>query len=217
MSCPNTVSQPRIVDNLRLPTGSRDDDPHGVDLPLVDLVAQAPLETSPRFRNWPDLQTRLQWADDVGCALTLTHRERAVLWRVCWRAGRRTDGKSPGCIESAANMGAGLGYHRSHVGTALQSLVKKGLLEKVARFHNTNIYRPTFQRVNVTKRDIDMSQNATLTRKQPEGVDRKISKSLMLLEDIEPGRIVDNADSCGFVGCPPLDHICPMCGRQGAE
>ena len=105
MSSLTRISPNPIVDNPRLPTGSRDDAPHGVDLPLVDLVAQAPFEPAPQFRTWLDLNTRFQWANDVGIALKLSHRERAVLRHVCWRAGKREDGRPPGCWESATNIG----------------------------------------------------------------------------------------------------------------
>ena len=41
------------------------------------------------------------------------------------------------------------------------------------------------------------------------------TKSLKVLSEEEQLAIVDNADSCGFTGCPPVGQLCPMCGRQG--
>ena len=157
------ISHSPIVDNLeQRPTGSRDDSPSGVDLPLVDLVAQAPIEAAPHFRNWPDLQTRLQWAHDLSIALDLPRRERAVLKHVVWRAGKRNDGRPPGCTESAASIGKAVDYHRSEVGQALTALVGKGLLTATRRFSDSTIHRPTMSDLpDVGKSDKWMSENPT--------------------------------------------------------
>ena len=143
MSSRITLPETPIVDNPPQPTGSRDNSPDGVALPLADLVAQARLEAAPRFRNWPNLNTRLEWAYEVGIALNLSSRERAVLQRVCYRAGRHEDGRPPGCWESAASIGIALGFHRNHIGRALAALVDKGLLTATRRFSNSTIHRPT--------------------------------------------------------------------------
>ena len=210
------ISPNPIVDNPRLPTGSRDDSPDGVDLPLVDLVAQAPPEAAQRFRNWPGPVARWQWAVDVGVARDLSAMQVAILQHVCMRSGQRNDGTAPGCHQSAENIGIETRYSRRHVGLALTALVKKGLLEKMARSHCTSVYRPTFNRVNVTLGNIGLEPRVTQTRNKPEGVYAQNRLSNMyLLEEGEPA-IVDNADSCGFTGCPPVDRVCPMCGRQGS-
>ena len=194
------------------PTGSRDDSRNGVDLPLVDLVVQAPLETSPQFRSWPGLNARLQWANDAGIAYALSSLERAVLRHVCWRAGKREDGRAPGCWESATNIGTALDYHRNQIGTALASLVSKGLLTAERRFSNSTIHRPTFARCTETVQ-MDARKPCTNKKEEQEGLWSQSNKSLMVLEEGEPA-IVDNAESCGFTGCPFPDRLCPMCGRQ---
>ena len=215
MSSPTRISPNPIVDNPLLATGSRDDASHGVDLPLVDLVAQAPPEAPPQFRNWPGPVARWQWAIEVGIAQNLSALQMATLQHVCMRAGQRNDGKAPGCYQSAENIGTETRHNRKHVGLALAALVKKGLLERISRFHNTNIYRPTFRKVNESQRHIDMSHSLPLTRNKPEGVVLRGTKSLKVLSKEEQLAIVDNADSCGFTGCPPVGQLCPMCGRQG--
>ena len=146
-----TLTDSRIVDNPLLATGSRDNSPDGVDLPLVDLVAQAPLEAPQRFRNWPSPVARWQWAVDVGVARDLSAIQVAINsnMSVCDLASAMM-ATAPGCHQSAENIGIETRYSRRHVGLALTALVKKGLLEKVARSHNTTVYRPTFSRVNVT-------------------------------------------------------------------
>ena len=181
-----TLTDSRIVDNAL--AGSRDHEPGGVQLPHADIVHQAPLEPSPQFRNWPSPVARWQWAIEVGIAQNLSALQMATLQHVCMRAGQRNDGKAPVCYQSAENIGTETRHNRKHVGLALAALVKKGLLERISRFHNTNIYRPTFRKVNESQRHIDMSHSVPLTRNKPEGVDRKISKSLKVLEDTEPGR-----------------------------
>ena len=67
------------------------------------------------------------------------------LKHVVWRAGQRSDGKPPGCMESTANIGLALNYHRSEVGQALAALVGHGLLTALRRFSQTTIFRPTLE------------------------------------------------------------------------
>ena len=213
-----TLTDSRIVDNAL--AGSRDHEPGGVQLPHADIVHQAPLEPSPQFRNWPNLNTRLEWAYRTGIALNLSSRERAVLQRVCYRAGQHQDGRPPGCWESATNIGAALGYHRNHIGRALAALVDKGLLTATRRFSNSTIHRPTMAElstISICNKTVQMDapKRCTNRKVQPEGLYAQGSKSFMVLEDIEPGQIVDDAESCGFTGCPPVDRVCPMCGRLG--
>ena len=213
-----TISPNPIVDNTQPATGSRDDALCGVELPLVDLIHQAPLEAPQQFRNWPDLQTRLQWANDVGIALKLSHRERAVLRHVCWRAGKRQDVRLPGCWESAANIGSALGYHRNQIGQSLAALVDKGLLTATRRFSNSTIHRPTMAELSTISRctetvQMDARKPCTNLKEKQEGVERRNHKSLMLLTKEGQRTIVDNSPTCGFDGCPPANQPCPMCGR----
>ena len=217
----HTISRRRIVDNLWLPTGSRDHSSHGVDLPLVSIVAQAPLEPAPQFRNWPDLNIRFKWANDVGIALKLSHRERAVLRHICWRAGKREDGRPPGCWESATNIGLALGYHRNQIGQSLAALVGKGLLTAIRRFSNSTIHRPTMAELSTIARctetvQMDARKPCTNKKVQQEGIaaGNNYPRTSTYLDG---GAIVDNADSCGFSGCPPVGQLCPVCGRQGGR
>ena len=232
MSISTSLHDHPIVDNPLQPTGSRDDSPHGVDLPLVDLVAQAPLETPPQFRDWPGLNARFQWANDAGIAHALSSLERAVLRHVCWRAGKREDGRPPGCWESAANIGTALGYHRNHVGRALARLVTKGLLTADRRFHNSTIHRPTFASCTETvqlsqcnpRLHVDATLGCTNKKGKQEGVWAQVElvsggtlfipMDLRIVDNDDPD-FVDDSKSCGFVGCPFPDRVCPMCGRQG--
>ena len=218
MSIPTSLHETQIVDNPQRAIGSLDDSRHGVPLPLADLVAQTPVEAPQRFRNWPDLQTRLQWANDVGIALNLSHRERAVLRHVCWRAGKREDGP-PGCWESTINIGLALGYHRNRVGDSLAVLVDKGLLTAIRRFSNSTIHRPAMAELSTISIctetvQMDAPKRCTNKKDKQEGIVRQKNKSLEILEYIGPGTIVDNSDSCGFEGCPPMGQPCAMCGRQ---
>ena len=205
---------------MKRPWGSRDYAPAGVQLPRADLVHQAPLEPSPEFRNWPDLNTRFQWANDVGIAMQLSHRERAVLRHVCWRAGKREDGRPPGCWESATNIGLALGYHRNRIGDSLAALVDKGLLTANRRFSNSTIHRPIMAELSTISRctktvQMDAPKRCTNKNEEQEEVWVQDTKSLKVLSEEEQLAIVDNADSCGFTGCPPVGQLCPMCGRQG--
>ena len=209
MSIASKVTHSTILDNPQHTTGSRDYSPHGVDLPLADLVAQAPVETPQRFRNWPDLQARLQWAHDACMALELPRLEREVLKHVCWRAGRRKDGQPPGCFESTGNIGAALGVSRKYVGQALAGLVAKGLLEVTRRFQNTTIYRPALSLCVVTTHR-DVSLRPTNKKNNKKGAGSQISNSLNLLDY----RAGDSDESCGYSGCPGISQPCPMCGRQ---
>ena len=212
------LPQRQIVDNAL--AGSRDYAPAGVQLPHADIVHQAPLEPSPQFRNWPDLNTRFQWANDVGVALKLSHRERAVLRHVCWRAGKREDCRPPGCWESATNIGLALGYHRNRIGDSLAALVDKGLLTANRRFSNSTIHRPTMAELSTISRctktvQMDAPKRCTNKKEEQEGVVLRGTKSLKVLSIEGDSAIVDNADSCGFTGCPPVGQLCLMCGRQG--
>ena len=219
MSSLTRISPNPIVDNPLLATGSRDHAPHGVQLPHADIVHQAPLEAAPQFRTWPDLNTRFQWANDVGIALKLSHRERAVLRHVCWRAGKRADARPPGCWESAANIAAALGFHRNSVGQSLAVLVDKGLLTATRRFSSSTIHRPTMAELSTISRctetvQMDARKPCTNRKVEPEGVYAQDRLSTMYLLEEGESAIVDIADSCGFAGCPSLGQPCPMCGRQ---
>ena len=212
MSSLTRISPKQIVDNT---AGSQDNRPNGVDLPLAGIVAQAPVESPQRFQHWPGLNARLTWAHDVSLALSLPRRERAVLKHVVWRSGKRDDGKAPGCWESTANIGLALDYHRSEVGQALAALVQHGLLTAFRRFSQTTVYRPTLASSYVGKPDIGMSENPTLTRNLTKRV-RVQDSGVPYGNSIRGGDsvIVDNADSCGFAGCPTLGQPCPACGRH---
>ena len=59
-----------------------------------------------------------------------------------------------------------------------------------------------------------MEPRVPLTRNKPEGVVRGGTKSLKVLSIEGDSAIVDDAESCGFIGCPPVDQYCPVCGRQ---
>ena len=201
-----------IVDNSPQPTGSRDDSRSGVELPLTEIVHQAPVETPREFRNWPDLHTRLQWANDAGIAHGLSSLERAVLKHVAWRAGKREDGKAPGCWESSANIGTALGYHRNQIGGALAALVDRGLLTANRRFSNSTIHRPTFSRCTETVQ-MDARKPCTNKKGNKKGIGAEEKEILLVTEEEPP--IVDDSDSCGMPGCPFPDRVCPMCGRQG--
>ena len=212
------VSPNPIVDNPH--TGSRDNSPHGVQLPHADLVHHAPVEPPQQYRDWPTLNTRLQWADDVGCALDLSRLERAVLNRVCWRAGKRSDGHSPGCFESTTNMGDRLGYHRNQVGTALRSLVGKGLLTATRRYSQPSIYCPTMIELStlpICTKNVQMDARIPCTNKKVKQEDIAAVISSKYIYLLEEGILIDDdwAESCGFIGCPPTDQCCPMCGRHG--
>ena len=203
----NTLSGFPIVDNPQRAIGSRDDSRHGVPLPLADLVAQTPVEAPQRFRNWPDLNTRFLWANDVGIALNLSHRERAVLRHVCWRAGKREDGP-PGCWESAANIGSALAYHRNQIGQSLAALVDKGLLTATRRFSNSTIHRPTMAELSTISRctetvQMDARKPCTNKKDKQEGVERRENKSLMIHSKEYQPAIVDNS-ACGYFGYPPV-------------
>ena len=217
MSNLTRISPNPIVDNPQRATGSRDDSRHGVPLPLADLVAQTPVEAPQKFRNWPGLNARFKWANDVGIALNLSHRERAVLRHVCWRAGKREDGP-PGCWESTINIGLALGYHRNRVGDSLAVLVDKGLLTAIRRFSNSTIHRPTMTELSTISIctetvQMDAPKRCTNQKDKLEGVERRKNKSLMLHSKEYQPTIVDNSPTCGFDGCPPMGQPCAMCGR----
>ena len=226
-----TVSRLAIVDNSPQPTGSRDGSPDGVDLPLVDLVSQAPLQTPPQFKDWPDLHTRMQWAHDISIALDLKRRERAVLKHVVWRAGKRNDGKAPGCTESSASIGKAVDYHRAEVGQALTALVGKGLLIATRRFSACTIHRPTMSDLpDVGKPDKWMSENPSLNKKENKKAwaqEELVSGGTLFIPLNSEGEPlpyplglprdgsdddVDEPESCGMDGCPFPDRVCPMCG-----
>ena len=219
----DSIHQRIIVDNSKCVTvshlpGSRDDAPGGVDLPLVDLVAQTPVEESPRFRDWPDLHTRLQWAHEISLTLDLSALERAVLKHVCWRAGKRDDGRGPGCWESAANIGIAIDYHRNQVGRALATLVDLGLLEAARRYGKPTIHRPTLRPADGLqmheKRASDCTKNVQRNKKDNGKVFTQ-GKLSNWYEDKGGDSVAEDSESCGFDGCPPVGRVCPMCGRQG--
>ena len=212
MSISTSLPDPVNVDNTPQPTGSRDGSPDGVDLPLVDLVAQAPLESHPQFRNWPPLHKRLEWAIEVGIALELSALQMAALKHVCYRAMRRKDCRAPGCYESAASIGKATGYHRNHVGRALAALVDNGLLTAIRRYSDSTIHRPTLADPSTLARcNPRLQMDATLGCTKPVEETGTLCAQGNESSDLSS----DDAASCGMDGCPFPAQVCPMCGRQG--
>ena len=123
-------------------TGSWDGQlPHAnlVDVPLSPAgILERPEE------YWPDAFKRDAWVDAVAGMYELSQYEVAVLRRVMFRCGRR----SQACWESQESMVKFLKVSRRSVQRALKSLLDMGMIHKVNFYHGDNsgnAYVPTFQ------------------------------------------------------------------------
>ena len=106
------------------------------------LSAAGILEQSPE--NWPDVFKRDAWVDSVAGLYEVTQYEVAVLRRVMFRCGSR----SQACWESQLSMAKYLKVGRRTIQRALASLQDMGMILRVTFYrgdHSHNAYVPVFQ------------------------------------------------------------------------
>ena len=147
-------------------TGTNDDDPASVTLPMVGAIP--PIDT--RDRSDGGRLDRTAWAYDFGRRSDLTKPERAVLLYLVHRAGPQRFFE---CADSETIIGEWTGYARKAVGTAIKGLIQKGAIAQVRSGKGGNPITSKYQlrgnqtswrinekpnHPNVSPGDIDLSQ-----------------------------------------------------------
>ena len=117
---------------------------------------------------------------------------------------------------------------KQNVSRATRELTDAGIVRKYRRNRTSESVNYQFSglpllEADISQRKLDDSlnqfdsswnQSETLTGIEPEEATVTQSDKSLVTRVRPP--IVDNDDSCGYFGCPPGDHPCPMCGRTSS-